>query len=250
MRWAYGVTTVPERRDDLLRNTLRSLDNAGFPGPRLFVDGATEISWRSNLKESDLWKYEATFRLPQIKTFGNWSLALWELLIRVPNADRYAVFQDDFVTYKNLREYLERVPYPDKGYLNLYTFPSNQDLAPADRTGFYESRELDSGDVYHGKKQQTGRGAVALVFSRDAVITLLTHLHFVLKPVEAAEPWKRVDGCVVNAMNKAGWREYVHDPSLVQHVGKHSSMGSRPHPQATSFRGEEFDALELLKERS
>jgi hypothetical protein len=240
IRWAYGVTTVPERANDLLPRTLRSLAQAGFNEPRIFVDGSQTL-----LTSIDV-GLEQTLRWPRIKTFGSWSLGLWELLIRNPGADRYAMFQDDFVTCLNLRQYLERVPYPEKGYQNLYTFPSNQSLVPMDQIGWYESRELDSGNVFHGKKQQTGRGAVALVFSKDAVIALMSELHYITKPIEAAEPWRRVDGCIVNAMNKAGWREYVHNPSLVQHTGRDSSMGSRPHLQATSFRGEDFDLLRLL----
>lgn len=240
MRWAYGVTTVPERAKDLLPRTLRSLAVAGFDQPRLFVDGSQSplISVSNEL--------EQTLRWPRIKTFGNWSLGLWELLVRNPAADRFAMFQDDFMTGKNLKEYLTRVPYPKNGYLNLYTFPSNQSLAPENH-GWYEARELDHGIAYYGKKQQTGRGAVALVFSKEAVVTLLTHLDFVTKPIEAADAHRKVDGCVVNAMNRAGWREYVHNPSLIQHTGTNSSMGNAMHLQATSFRGEDFDFLDLLK---
>lgn len=236
-RWAYGMTTVKERIDNLAQKTLASLAKAGFDKPRLFVDDPGDYS-RLGL--------EVTTRTPRVRTFGNWSLALWELMIRHSEADRYAIFQDDFVTYRNLRQYLEQVTYPEKGYLNLYTFPSNQELVKDDKIGWFEARELDSGATYHGKKQQTGRGAVALVFSKEAAVTLLTHWHFVTKPLEAAEPWRRVDGCVVTAMNKAGWREFVHNPSLVQHVGDISSMLNPPHKKATSFRGEDFDALELL----
>lgn len=38
-RWSYGVTTVTERRDTLLPQTLASLKAAGWDNPRLFVDG-------------------------------------------------------------------------------------------------------------------------------------------------------------------------------------------------------------------
>src|SRR3990167_7734912 len=193
IRWAYGVTAVKERVGTLLPRTLESLKAAGFDEPRLFVDDLVDCSHLG---------LEVTFRTSRIKTFGNWALGLWELLIRHPGADRYAMFQDDFVTYRNLREYLERVPYPEKGYCNLYAFPSNQSLAP-EKIGWYEARELQSGYTYHGKKQQTGRGAVALVFSKDAVTALLSETHFVTKPLDVANPWKRVDGCIVTAMNKA-----------------------------------------------
>ena len=248
MRWAYGVTTVPEREKDLLPRTLKSLAVAGFDQPRLFVDGVNPKASNYPVEQVSYgqWDLEMTFRWPRIKTFGNWSLGLWELLVRNPNADRFAMFQDDFVTGKNLREYLTRVPYPKNGYMNLYTFPSNQSLAP-ESYGWYEARELEHGIAYYGKKQQTGRGAVALVFSKEAVVTLLTHLDFMTKPIEAADAHRKVDGCIVNAMNRAGWREYVHNPSLVQHTGTNSSMGNQPHLQAISFLGEDYDILDLLK---
>lgn len=227
-RWAYGVTTVPSRKDILLPRTLASLEGAGFPKPRLFVDGLKDP------KEYDGFGLEVTARDPQIKTFGNWMLAMWELYVRDPLADRYAVFQDDFVTYKNLREYLEKCVYPTKGYWNLYTFPSNQKLAPEDGKGWFEANQL-------------GKGAVALVFSRDAVTTLLSQDHILRRPQNSGNrKYRAVDGAIVTAFRKEGWKEYTHNPSLVQHTGERTSMGNRKHQLAVSFRGEGYDALDLL----
>lgn len=234
LQWAYAVTTVTARRHDLLPRTLASLRAGGFDRPRLCVDGDSDgESWR---REFGL---ETTARYPQIRTFGNWVLTLAELYIRDPHADRYAVFQDDFVCVRNLRGYLEAVPYPENGYLNLYTFPRNQRLAPADTDGRQKV------GWYAGS--QRGWGAVALVFSREAVQLLLTARHMVERPVDRKRGWKAVDGGIVTAFVKAGWREYVHNPSLVQHTGHHSSMANRPQPQALSFPGEDFDALTLLQ---
>lgn len=232
--WAYGVTTVPSRRDDLLPKTLQSLSRAGFDKPRLFVDGDSDTeSWR---REFDL---EVTCRYPNIRTYGNWTLSLAELYFRQPRHTYYAIFQDDFITYRNLRQYLERIRYPDKGYLNLYTFPRNQVLAPnGGRTiGFYKSN-------------QKGLGAVALVFSEEAVVNLLCHQHMILRPRDLVRGSRAVDGGIVTALRKAGWYEYVHNPSLVQHTGTVSSMRNHKHPQATSFRGENYDAMELLDSSS
>jgi hypothetical protein len=230
MRWAYGVTTVPSRRKQLLPRTLASLGRAGFNQPHLFVDG--DVDSRSWIEQ---FKLDVTCRWPAVKTAGNWGLAAVELYIRHPEADRYAIFQDDFVTYKNLRRYLETVPYPEKGYCNLYTFPSNQELAKG-RKGWYESNQF-------------GRGAVALVFTKDALLAALTHPHLVERPQDAQKGTMKVDGGIVVAMQKAGWKEYVHNPSLVQHVGLASTIEARHdnQPQARSFKGEEFDAMELLK---
>lgn len=230
-KWTYGVTTVPTRRDDLLPRTLLSLKTAGFDKPRLFVDGTDDPrSWE---REFNL---EVTARFPHIRTFGNWILSLAELYIREPTSDRYAIFQDDFVTYKNLRAYLHSLPFPERAYWNLYTFPSNQKLCPDEgrHVGWYKSNQL-------------GRGAVGLVFSREGVKTLFENrAHIIDRPEHVGRGWKAVDGGVVEAMRKAGWTELVHNPSLVQHTGDISAMGNRPHKKASSFRGEEFDARELI----
>lgn len=240
MRWAYGVTTCKIRKDaGILQKTLDSLKGGGFPLPRLFVDGIT-------LQEGSIWEeyfgLEVTVRNPKVKTAGNWILTLWELYLRQPDAERYAVFQDDFLTYKNLRTYLDNCPYPEKGYWNLYTFPSNQDLCPMvgktgrEYVGWYEANQF-------------GRGAVALIFSRAAVTTLLSSSHLVERPQDMNRGWRSIDGGVVTAFKKAGWKEFVHNPSLVYHTGEVSSMGNVKQKQTRSFRGESFDALNLLEER-
>ncbi len=230
-RWSYGVTTVPSRVDDLLPRTLASLKEAGFDAPRLFVDGAKDAT------AYEKFGLEVTTRYPNVRTFGNWVLSLWELYLRDPDANLYAVFQDDFITYKNLRTYLEKLDYPgrgdDKGYWNLYTFPRNQKKCKAE-PGWYVSDQL-------------GKGAVALVFDRRAVQALLASSDMVGRPTNASRGWRAVDGGIVTALRKEGYTEYIHNPSLVQHVGDRSSMGNRKHQQATSFKGEDFDCLSLLK---
>lgn len=229
MKWAYGVTTVPSRFNNLLPRTLESLKLAGFDAPRLFVDGDTDSNDWGRLQ------YEKTFRYPLLRTHGNWWLALHELYLRNPNADRYAIFQDDLVTYRNLRGYLESVTYPDKGYLNLYTVPQNERLFPKDFVGFYLSNQM-------------GRGAVALVFDNEACVTLLSSKHMVIRVKDPIRGHKVVDGGIVTAMGQAGYKEYVHGPSLVQHTGERSSMGNLPTPLAVNFLGEDFDALQLLRQ--
>lgn len=242
MKWAYGVMTVPERFGELFPRTVRSLAAAGFESPYLFVDGTSNAApWL------DRYSLPVTCRL-RVKVVGAWILSMWELYLREPNADRFALFQDDFVTYKNLRQYLSKVPYPEKGYLNLYTFPSNHprpDNKVKDTPGFYEASlcNPDTDQIW-----QTGRGAIALVFSNEALVTLLSSHSLVLKPKHAAKPDTSIDGAIVNAMNVAGWREYVHYPSLTQHTGVKSTVDPRHDNQLTapSFIGEEFDALDFL----
>lgn len=247
LKWQYGVTTVPSRRGDLLPRTLASLKAGGFPTPHLFVDGSKTVSdWEKDFG------LPVTARWPQKRTYANWLLSLWELYFMNPHADRYAMFQDDFVTYQNLRMYLESVPYPGngKGYCNLYTFPSNQQLCPR---AFVQGRG-NVGDQLQGwyQSNQMGLGAVALVFSNEAVVTLLSHPHMVKRVKDKDRGWRITDGGIVEAMSyQSGWKEYVHNPSLVQHTGDVTSLQNglihSPHPKAKSFRGEDFDAMTLLQ---
>lgn len=227
--WEYGITTVLSRINDLFPKTLNSLMNAGFDTPRIFVDGCTP---------SEALVGYAKFNLPltirdNVRTAGHWVLSLYELYIRNPAAERYAIFQDDFVTVKNLKRYLEIVPYPSQGYLNLYTFPSNQSIAPQDHTGWYVANQL-------------GRGAVALVFSNEAVRKLLASPYMVDRFQSTVRGHKAIDGGVLETMKRYDWKEYVHTPSLVQHTGLVSSMGNPQHLQAISFPGEDFNALDLI----
>jgi len=260
MKWACGMTTVWQRRNDLLPQTLASIKAAGFPEPRLFVDGFGAQPSHAKLSEVAAWyegKFpspELTIRQPALRTFGNWLLALWEMYVRAPGSERWVIFQDDVAVCSNLRAYMDHCDLPERGYWNLYTAPSSEIVVPRDingqkRMGWYQSAML-SGVASDGRGEQLGRGALALVFGLEAVTTLLSsYQHIVERPQDCDKGLRNVDGAVVQAMNKAGWREWVHWPSLVQHVGLVSSMGTNPQKQSESFPGEEFDALKLVDGR-
>ena len=173
-----------------------------------------------------------------MRTFGNWVTALWELYVRDPKAGRYVIFQDDIITYKNLRDYLDTVSFGPNQYWNLYTYPVNHAFARKDNpndSGFFQSN-------------QQGKGALALVFDREGVLKLLGHEHMLKRPQDAARGHRSIDGGIVDTMRKQGCREMIHLPSLVQHIGTMSSMGNGLQELADTFRGENFDATELIKE--
>lgn len=224
--WAYGITTIPERIDTYLPTTLNSLKVAGFTAPRLFIDDC-----------EDIFPY-CKFNLPitnhcsRIRIAGNWVLSLYELYIREPNATYFGIFQDDFITSPGLREYLEWCEYPAMGYWNLYTFPCNQKRVPKDQIGWFKSNQM-------------GKGAVALILSNEAVITLLGSTYIVKRFKSVKRGHHAIDGGIIDAFKLQGWKEYCHNPSLVQHTGDVSSHGTHNHQHATSFRGEIFNMLDL-----
>lgn len=226
MEWSYGVTSVASRAATLLPRTITSLAKAGFTEPRLFFDGLP------GALPGEVNCLPKTIRDTSVRTAGHWVLSAYELYLRNPQADRFAIFQDDLVTYLNLREYLERARYPEPGYLNLLTYPENHRLAP-DARGWHLSNQL-------------GRGATALVFNRPAITALLSQTYLVSRPQDKRKGWKSIDGGIVCALKNAGFKEYVHNPSLIQHTGEVSSMGNRVLAPADTFMGEEFDALSLL----
>lgn len=236
--WQYGVTTIPERNPEPLRRTLTSLKVSGFNYPTLFIDGDKNWSWWE--KEYNL---PVVCRYPRIRTYGNWILTLIELYIRNPQADYYAIFQDDFVCSLNLRKYLESIQYPIKGYWNLLTFPVNH-IRIRDKIGFSKAQGW------------RGAGAVALVFNHDALQALLSHGHMAdrinpRKPGhDKTRAYRYVDGAVVETLEAVGYSEYVHNPSLIQHTGLRSATGNPRHPLSPSFRGEDFDLLTLLERPS
>lgn len=235
--WAYGVTTVPARRCTLLPKTLASLTAAGFPDPAIFVDGEGE-------GYADLTS-KLVRRVPVIGAYGNWLLAMVELYIRCPGYDRYAIFQDDVLFYPNLRKYLNSIPYPKQGYLNLYTVPRNEMIAP-NAVGFFDSQI--AGPSPDSIRSQIGKGALGLVFDFHAAETLLNGAFMFARAAEGLHN-DGIDGAVVTAMNIAGWREYVHNPTLCQHIGDVSSIKETKAlaPKPTSWRGEEYDATRLLR---
>lgn len=248
--FAYGITTIPERRTTTLPITLKSLANAGFTDPVLFIDDRDDGGWglEYDMVTPPLYLgLKKVFRTDgRVRAFGHWILSLWELFIRNPHADLYALFQDDIIVSKNLRLYLDSITFPHRGYLNLYTFPSNQKVAPPS-PGFYRSN-------------QNGKSATALVFDRESIVTILTSSHTITKlRSRNHRAWKSIDGGVIQAFKDASpvgqWHEYVHNPSLIQHIGDKSTLGNPDvigtgdpnHWKSTSFKGEDFDCTSLLQ---
>lgn len=237
LNWAYGITTVPSRRHTTLRETLTSLSQGGFSSPRLFVDGKSESTPAQSSWEEEF-RLEVTLREPRIRAHGNWYLALTELYVRTPDADRYVIFQDDLLCVTNLRQYLERIPYREKTYLNLYTFPENAALVPTGSPpGFYAAN-------------QKGKSALGLVFDRPAVLALLTSEHMLRRPESPPRGWEAIDGGVVDSLRKCGYTEMCHSPSLLEHTGDTSSLGHGKYPAGAGFPGTAFNALSYLGEES
>lgn len=229
IEWAYGVITVPERLE-LFDRTMLSLADAGFDDPLVFVDGPTRSGNYDTLNRLTV------FRTGRLRAYANWVLALAELYLRCPLAKRFAVFQDDVLFCRNIRQYIEKCNFPTRGYLNLFTFDHNLLLPRQRQWGWFPS-------------DQYGKGALALVFSREGVIKLLTQPMIWERVRNAHNKAIGIDGGIINAYKEIGWTEYVHNPSLCWHTGEKSLACNRTWPDnlnASSFPGQQFDAMSLL----
>jgi hypothetical protein len=249
MRWACGLTTVPERRHTTLGPTLDSLYHGGFSGLRLFVDGATDDNdWaRTGL-------YPTTFHYPRVHAYGNFYLGLLELYLRDPTADLFAMFQDDVLVCRNLRPYLETLTIAGGDYLNLMSTWINWNLCPVDLATGKRKVGLHRGN-------QWGHGAQGLVFPRRSVQNLLQSHHWVYRPLaeknEEFHPeraWCNLDGGVVCGIKELHGLEVCHNPPLLQHRDcpttlppRRSQKGNQAgyQPRAPHWVGEDFDALSL-----
>lgn len=228
LTWNYGITTVPQRKKELLPRTIESLKIAGFDQPHLFVDGCdASVEFLSlNLP--------ITTHSTQIRTTGNWIVSLWELWASNPHADRYALFQDDLIVCKGLRQYLNQCKWPtEKAYLNLLTFRENHELIHSNSVGWHPSDQL-------------GKGAVGLVFDSVGIKSILSSPHLVNWIKSKDRGHRLIDRAVSQSLKKLGFTEFIHNPSLIQHTGKVSSMGSDRHPMSSCFLGENYDALNFL----
>jgi len=128
----------------------------------------------------------------------------------------------------------------------------NEEIVPTDEKG-----ERIKG--WHPARPETGKGAVGLVFSRQAIIALLGSRHLAARPGDINRGWRLIDGGIVEAMQQAGWREYIHYPSLVQHTGmesaktrtNHLTLVNHPHSYAASkcWMGEDFDCMTMALDK-
>lgn len=238
MNWICGMITVPSR-NELYDRTRESLTDAGFeiPHGHTFMDGGGPVEFDGGY----------TVRSPEIGSFGNWILGLTELFIRNPGADRYAMFEDDVLFCRNVRQYLEQCFFPRDGYLNLYTtednLPKLVGAASINERGW-------------GLSKQGGRGALALVFNDQGMKTLIGSPRIVGHVGDRKRRHYLTDWFVMETMRRASFKEYTHFPSLVQHVGTETTITNRVAPMqeqhltAPSFPGEDFNAMEFLNAKS
>jgi hypothetical protein len=204
-KWAVGVTTAP-RPAPTLSECLASLAHAGWPGPRLFVDGAVTIP-------DEFSSLSRTHREPQMGAWPNYSLALLELMMREPEAEAYMIVQDDvlFARDSQMRDYLERVFWPGERPGIASLFCSRAYTRP--QAGWH---------LFEGVWSLS---ALAFVFSKEAAQRFHADRGVIL------HRWSKTRNGLADISRTVGqWAcendipVYYPTPSLVQHIGDVSAI--------------------------
>ena len=226
--WAVGVTTAP-RRSPTLAPCLRSLIDAGWSQPHLFVDGEVEIP----PEFSDLTR---TIRLPAAGARQSYFLAITELLQRFPQAQALMLVQDDayWPGHLPMREYLEQCLWPgtEPGLVSAWCCTDDT----ASEAG------------WHRRISPWKFGAVVFIFSRESAIEFVQDPQ--MQQLCDSRPENHSGGIsmlVGNWAARVGVPVHFPTPSLVQHLGDISTIWENSRAvgvrRASRFLGDEVGHL-------
>lgn len=203
--WAVGITTAA-RPVDYLPATLRSLREAGWGEVTVFAEPSTPIppGQPASVAQRHQGPWPSFLR------------CLSSLVATSPQAAAYGVWQDDTLTARNCRRWLEGQE-PRSGISSLYISEHQSKDRPPGWSAF------DLGDPANGPVK-VPYGACAVVMPPDVARLLLTN------PPEP-QAIRMTDTWLGKFCQEAGLPFWQHVPSLVRHVGRESSLarkGKRP----------------------
>jgi glycosyltransferase involved in cell wall biosynthesis len=205
-RFIVGLLTAP-RATPLLRSTLRSLHSAGFARLHIFAEPGS-------LLPPEAHRHEVEVHERRLGNFTSFYSALASLYRRSAGADGVLLFQDDIEVALGLKAWCDTELFPPgSGLVSLFTPRVHVDARPGWRVlspGYFR--------IWGGQ---------ALAFRRDVLEQFLTDPQ-VLREIQTGNAG---DDAVVG-----GWAARrslgiaLHSPSLVQHVGRVSSLWGQKGP--------------------
>lgn len=223
MKWSAGITTA-KRKPSTFERTMSSLSRAGFH-PHVFKDWGVSI-------DPVFLKNGVTERSESFGAWKNWLEGLKELRASDPSVDFYAMFQDDIVLCKNIRQYLEANLWPTDNTAVVSVFTPYQ---------------YSAGKPKGWNKIDLGRSlwmAQAYIFNPIHIDTILND-----DVIISWEGRQNIDSNVGECLQNNSLEIYYHVPSLSQHI----SMTSAIYPDelmpaiglrsATDFVGEHYDTF-------
>lgn len=213
--WSVGITTAP-RESATLSATLESVARAGFKEAQLFAEPDTPLpdGWINRQRSDHPLRVTVSRRGTTLGAFPNWYVSLTELVLSRPRAKGYLLLQDDVELAASLVPYLEQV-FPQgpllQGIYSLYC-PAHEE-----RSGARGFTVIDPG--------WQAWGALAYLLSPLTARRLLTDRTLLdHRPHGPAEGLKNIDSVVGWWCRRAGVPYFVHQPSLVRHLGETSTL--------------------------
>jgi len=200
LTWAVSLMTAP-RPKPTIEHTLSSLQEAGFEAIHVFAEPGSWLPRQCH-------HLSVTVNPERLGSLLNLYSSLAALLSSQPEAEAFAVFQDDIEAAHGLRQWCDEQLWPlDASVVSLFTPRLHNGPSPGWRL-------LSPG-------YQRACGAQALVFRRDAVHEFLSD-PLVIHRLQAKS--NNNDAVVAGWIARHGRSIAYHTPSLVQHLGHQSSI--------------------------
>ncbi len=207
--WAVGVLTAPRKRPTL-EATLFDLKRAGFADVQLFAEPGADIP-------AGFQHLPVTRQGRALGVFGNTVTALSALYLSQPQAEAFALFQDDISVAEGLRAWCNRELWPSgQGLVSLFTMKEQSGTA----TGWQVAQ----------RGMFRTFGALGFIFRRDVLLAFLSD-HRVWLHRQSRRHGS--DAAIGEWATRTGHGIAYHTPSLLQHRGE------------TSAAGHSFDEIEL-----
>lgn len=236
--WAIGVTTAP-RATVSLPQSLASLWRAGFRDVRIFAEPGSVVPQCDGVVENPA----------RFGVFQNWFRSLRRLREEKPAARFYAIFQDDVVYCRGLREFLANdLWFADNiGFVSPYRSEGKMIAVGKGKRVFRPSDHYI--DATHGRRQKCRKGnglwgACTYVMPRESVDLLLADPSLQVRE-------RMIDLAIHVVLAQHGRDAWYYCPSLADTMrGIQSSIGhgagGRGMSAGASFVGEEFDVRAWL----
>lgn len=209
--WAVGVTTAP-RKVSTLGRMLNSLEEAGWSEAWIFAEPHTDTTCLCP-------DHRLIVRSETLGAFPNWYLSLTELVMRAPAVDAYLMCQDDILLSPGLRDYAlaELWPASEAQVVSFYCAAANE------QNGARGFVRLDAG--------WNTCGALALVFPNAVARALLCDSLFLHHRNRGPRRgMANIDSVIGLWCRQSGIPFYLHQPTLVQHIGDHSTLWGKLSP--------------------
>lgn len=223
MNWAIGIQTCPRPEDVYIDHTIESVKRAGWDDITIFAEPDSPVPQG----------YPVTYRPFRYGDWTNWVCAYFELFMANPEANAFVLFEDDVTSSRNIRSYLEwAIPKLGRfGCLSLYTPPKHH----SDFQGWHD--EADTGWALSG--------AQAMVFTRGSLQRFLSDPKVVNYRFDEIGKKNAHKDCAIGKWACKKERVLYHNPSLIDHRGVESLIGTKNH-RARDYVGDEFDCVELI----